>query len=167
MNLINKCLFYKRLKQLNLPLEEFKLGKSDCYKTNKLIQTKNGLPVYLIHSALSQDGEVFGGSIDVLTNQGFDGNLKYLVGSDEDKFVKIGDIRHGNLNQGIGTQLLIYLDDIARELDAKKITGWISPVHLRNHGERLLYFYKKNGYQITPEKIPSLSIKGLFATKYL
>lgn len=152
---------------MNLPLEEFKFVKRESYKAEKLIETKKGLPVYLIHSSLSQDGEVYAGNIDVLTGKGFDGNLKYLVGSDEDKFIKIGDIRHENLNQGIGTNLLIYMDEIARDLKAPKITGWISPVHLRTHGERLLYFFKKNGYQFTPKKITGITIRGLIIIKHL
>jgi len=167
MGFINKYLYNIRLKQLQDCLERIEIEKGMEYQTEKLIKMKNGDPAYLVHCTSSENGHVNMGCIHILTHKGPDRSLNYLVAANEHKYMKIGDIRHEIRNQGIGTQLLVFLDEIAKQEGIYRITAWLSPVDLESHRERLLHFYDKNGYQITQGKIISMIIEGLIATKYL
>jgi len=167
MNFIVKYLYNERLCELNERLEEFKKKNGEVNQTNKLAKTKNGSPIYLVHSPLLEDGQIYAGCIYVLTTKGFDKSLNYMVVKDEHNYLKIGDITHEMLNQGIGTELLRYLEEIAGESGINKITAWLSPKDIDTHRERLFYFYKKNGYQIIQRKIPRLDVEGVYAIKHL
>jgi GNAT superfamily N-acetyltransferase len=166
MGFINKYLYNNRIKQLKARLEKIEIEKGVEYQTQKLIRMKNGDPVYLVHCSSSENGQVNLGYIQVLTSKGVDRSLKYLVAEDERRYIKIGAIGHEIRNQGIGTQLLAFLDEIAKQEGIYKITGWLSPVELENHRERLLHFCAKNGYQLTQGKMINIPIAGLIATKY-
>lgn len=160
--------FYnKRLKKLEKVLQTYKEEKNESYHTAKLVKTKRGVPVYLVHCILSEDGQIYGGFIFVLTTKGFDGCLNYEALRGNGQSIHIGDINHKMLNQGIGSHLLKYLDEIAIENGIKKITGWLSPLDLKSNREKLLHFYGKNGYQIAEEKDPVWNIRCLIATKHL
>jgi len=50
-------------------------------------------------------------------------------------------------NRGLGTLALAFLDEIACELGAETIEGWLSPVDL-DHRPRQVHFYEKNGYTV-------------------
>jgi|GEM_PF-2099846 len=167
MGFINKCLYNSRLRRLQECLQKFKNEKGMDYQTAILKKMKNGYPVYLVLCTSSEDGQVYVGCIHVVTTKGSDRGLTYLVVTDECKYIKIGDIRHETLNQGIGTQMLIILDEIANEYSIYKITAWLSPKDLETHRERLLHFYEKNGYELTQGKDTDMNIEGLIATKYL
>ncbi len=167
MGFINKCLYNSRLEKLQERLEKFQSEKGIDYRTAKLTKMKNGDPAYLVPCTLSEDGEVYMGCIHVLTTKGADRGLTFLVVTDECKYIKIGDIRHETVNQGIGTQLLIIIDEMAAKDSIYKITAWLSPQDLETHRERLLHFYEKNGYELTLGKDTDMNIEGLIATKYL
>lgn len=167
MNFLSKYIYNERIRKLKERLEDFKRKNGTQNQTNKLTKTKNGLPIYLVHCPLSEDEQLYAGSIYVLTTQGLDKCLNYMVVTDEYEYIKIGAIRHEMVNQGIGTQLLIFLDEKAAESGINRITAWLSPRDLDTHRERLFHFYKKNGYTITQKKIPSLNVDGIFATKCL
>jgi GNAT superfamily N-acetyltransferase len=159
--------FYKkRIKKLQKRLDIFKSEPNDYYRAEKLVQTKRGVPVYLIHCTYSEDGQEYSGCIYVLTTKGFDGALSYTIEPSGQSII-IRGINHKIKNKGIGTQLLIYLDEIARGTGDNKITGWLSPIDLETHGKRLIHFYERNGYQVAEGKVPNLNIDGLIVTKYL
>lgn len=164
MGFMQNYLYKKRIKKLEERLEVFKSEPNDYYQAEKLVQTKRGVPVYLIHSSYSEDGQVYSGNIHVLNTKGFDGSLSYTI-EPSCQTITICAISHKLRNQGIGTQLLIYLDEIAGKSSINKITGWLSPLDLETHRKRLFHFFSKNGYQITEGKVPNLNIDGLFATK--
>jgi GNAT superfamily N-acetyltransferase len=117
--------------------------------------------VYLVHTAVEADL----GNIHILTRNGLDGNLQYLVGGDKEKYLRICDTRYQALNQGIGSQILAFLEEIARQKQCDRINGWLSPVDLNDHGDRLLHFCDKNGFMLTEDKMP-YSNSGFYATKY-
>ncbi|MEN6325348.1 MAG: GNAT family N-acetyltransferase [Syntrophomonas sp.] len=166
MGFMQNYLYKKRIKNLEIRLEVFKSEPNEYYRTEKLVETKRGVPVYLIHCTYSEDEQTYSGNIHVLTSKGFDGTLSYDI-EPTGQSIKICDIKHTLKNQGIGAQLLIYLDEIARESGINKVTGWLSPIDLDTHRERLIHFYEKNGYQIAEGRVPNLNIDGLIATKYL
>lgn len=166
MGFINKYMYNIRLGHMQEQLEKLTIEKGKNYLSEKLTITKNGDPLYLINYSSIENGYLDLGCIHVLTPKGFDRNLHYLVVPDKNKYIKIGDIRHEIICQGIGTQLLIFLEEIAKSEGINKITAWLSPVDLDNHRDRLLHFYEKNGYQITQGKINNMLIEGLMAAKY-
>lgn len=155
-------LYNWRLSQLEQILADSKNRIRDGYQEEKLTQTKDGLPVYLIHVSVEDDL----GNIHVLTTGGLDGHLQYLVGGNSSKYLRICDTKHQALNQGIGSEILQYLEEVARQKQCDRIIGWLSPIDLNDHGDRLLHWCDKNGYQITEEKTPYSNMKGLYATKY-
>ncbi len=167
MSFIQKYIYNKRLKQLDQLLEAYKEERIEDYQPERIIKSKNGAPIYLVHCTSTEDGQLYGGFIYVLTIKGFNGCLSYTVLRNKDLCIHIEDINHKILKQGIGTQSLMYLDEIARESSINKITGWLSPIDLGTHRERLLHFYTKNGYQITEGKVPNLNFEGLIITKIL
>ncbi|PKM77810.1 MAG: hypothetical protein CVU90_04985 [Firmicutes bacterium HGW-Firmicutes-15] len=167
MSFLQKYLFNKRLKQLEELLEAYKKERNEDCQTKKTTKTKNGAPIYLVHCPSLEEGQLFGGFIYLLTTKGFDGCLSYTVLRDKEQWIHIDDIHHKILNQGIGTQLLMYIDEISRESNIKRIIAWLSPIDLGSHKERLLHFYMKNGYQIAEGKDPVWTNQGLIATKYL
>jgi GNAT superfamily N-acetyltransferase len=167
MGFINKYLYNNRVIKLKGRLDEFRSDEGVECQTAKLTKMKNGDPVYLIPYTSSEDGQVYVGGINVLTVKGFDRGLNYLVVTNEFKYIKIGAIKHDTINQGIGTQLLIMLDEIAQQVGIHKITGWLSPLDLETHRERLLHFCDKNGYQLTPGENSNMNIEGFIYTKYL
>lgn len=167
MNFISKFIYNERLRELKEQLEEFKRKKGHESQTNKLTRTKIGSPIYLVHWPLLENGQIYAGCFYVLTTKGMDRSINYMIVEDGYEYIKIGDIRHEMVNQGIGTQLLIYLDEIAMQNGIRRITAWLSPKDLDTHKERLFHFYQKNGYHIAQKKIPRLNVDGIFATKSL
>lgn len=165
MSFLQDYLNKKRMKKLEDRFEIYKSQPNEYYQTEKLVRTKNGIPAYLIHCTYSEDGQVYSGCIHVLTAKGFYGTLSYTIESPE--IIKICAIKHKHRNKGIGTQLLMYLEELARERGINKIICWLSPLYLENHREQLLHFYFKNGYQIAEGNVPNLNIEGLMAAKYL
>jgi hypothetical protein len=164
MGFINKYLFNLRLARLQEHLDSLKIEKGKEYQGVKLTKMKNGDLIYLTN-CISPERNL--GCIYVITRSGADKSLNYLMVHDQYKYMKIGEIRHKIINQGIGTQMLIYLEEIGRLEGVGKITGWISPIELNDHGERLLHFFEKNGYQVSQGKIVNMIIEGLIATKFI
>lgn len=167
MNFMQKYLYNQKFKKLKENLIAFKEEQNESYQTEKLIKTTRGVPVYLVHCTSSEDGQLYGGFIYVLTTKGFNGCLNYTVLNRNDQSIHVSDISHKIYNQNIGSQLLMFLDEIAMNNNIKKITACISPIDINTHKERLLHFYMKNGYQIADGKDPVWKIQGLIATKYL
>jgi GNAT superfamily N-acetyltransferase len=166
MGFLKNYIYKKKLKKLEDKLAVYKYEPNEYYQTEKFVKTKRGVPVYLIHCTYSEDGQVYSGNIHVLTTKGFDGTLSYIIDT-KSQSIRICDIKHKLRNQGIGAQLLIYLDEIAKESSINKITGWLSPLDLDTHREKLLHFLSQNGYKIAEGKVPNLNIDGLIATKIL
>ncbi|MEA4926630.1 MAG: GNAT family N-acetyltransferase [Syntrophomonadaceae bacterium] len=164
MGFIDSYFYNIRLARVQDRREGLKIEKGKEYRGEKLTRVKNGDPLYLINCTSMEKNL---GCIYAITHKRIDRCLKYLVVADQSKYIKIGDLRHEIIGQGIGTQLLIYLEEIARSEGANKITGWLSPVDLNHHRARLLHFYEKNGYQVTQGKMANMIIEGLIATKYI
>ncbi|MGI5921095.1 MAG: hypothetical protein ACOX6I_05100 [Syntrophomonadaceae bacterium] len=159
-------LYKKRMEQLEKQLEVYKSEPNDYYEAEKLVMTKHGVPVYLIHCIYSENEQVYSGNIHVLTARGFSGTLSYDI-EPAGQSILIKNINHKPRNQGIGSQLLIYLDEIAKSKGVNKISAWLSPLDLETHRKRLMHFCAKNGYQVAESKVPNINIDGLIATKML
>ena len=50
-------------------------------------------------------------------------------------------------NRGLGTELLLFAEEIFRQLGVIEVTGWLSPVD-EGHRDRQVHFYGKNGYTV-------------------
>lgn len=73
----------------------------------------------------------------------------------EDSYVRIDDVIVEENNVGNGSILMPYFIDYCKRFtDAKKITGWLSPVD-SGHFSRSTHFYKKHGFEV------SLNFKGI------
>lgn len=162
MGFINKHIYNLRLARIQENLESLKIEQGRDYQGAKLVKMKNGDPIYLTNCFSPKENL---GCIFVITRSRLDRSLNYLVVHDQYKYIKIGNMRHEIINQGIGTQMLLYLEEIGRLERVSRITAWLSPVDLDSHRERLLHFYEKNGYQLNQGKIANMTIKGLIATK--
>ena len=145
IKLIKNYLQERKLIALQQNLERFKKysDNENYYQGEKLIVTKKGEPIYLVHILIDSCG-----FIRVMDINGHCGRLTYIMQTNDEKsIVSIGDIVHKKLNQGIGTEILIYLEQIAKEANIDVITGWLSPVDF-GHKDRLIHFYIKNGFDI-------------------
>ena len=78
----------------------------------------------------------------------------------ESKRIKICDIHSEKKNKGYGTLMMQKLIEFANQRDFMYIDGWLSCVDY-DHKERLLHFYQKLGFKITPcnENIKFANIK--------
>lgn len=160
-------LYNRRLKKLDKLLRNFKTQNNQTYHTEKLVKTRRGKPVYLVHCFSAEDDQCEGGFIYVLTTKGFDGCLNYIDLKENEQRIRIVDLNHKKHNKGIGSQLLKYLEEIIANNGVSMIIAPLSPIVLKSHGDRLMHFFEKNGYRLTVEKDPILKIKGLIAAKSL
>lgn len=167
MSFIKEYFYNRKLKQLEGCLSEFKKDLNEDCQTEKLIRTKNGAPVYLVHRGTLENGQIYGGFVYAITEKGLIGSLNYTILRDTEQSIYIADIHYDLFNQGIGTQALQFLDEIALKISLKKITVWLSPLDLKNNRERLMHFYTKNGYHIAEEKDPKWNMRCLIASKFL
>lgn len=167
MSFVKDYFYNRKLKQLEQVLKQFEVDLKEDSQTEKLVTTKNRVPVYLVHRTSSENGQIFGGFIYALTTKGIIGSLNYTVRRDKEQSLYLTDINYELINQGIGTQALIFLDEIAVKSGIHKITGWLSPLDLKTNKERLLHFYTKNGYQVAEGKDPVWNMQSLIAVKYL
>lgn len=140
-----------------LSIDDYK----ECYLGRKLVKTKNRDNVCLVHFIFEQMG-----IIKAIDRYGNGGKLTYLFLRDENNnYIKIGDIEYKKINQGIGSEALFYLCEFAQQNNVKYIKGWLAPVDLSNHKERLIHFYKKNGFKIYDNNEDNLG--GVIAMKYM
>lgn len=158
-------LYNRRLKKLDKRMHDFRSLNNKTYQTEKLVKTKRGRPVYLVHCIAPEDDPFNGGFIYVLTTKGFEGCLNYILFKSSEERIKIVNLNHKKQNQGLGSQMLNYLDELAAIYGINMIFAPLSPIDLRSHGDRLMHFFEKNGYRITAEKDPILNVKGLIAAK--
>lgn len=115
----------------------------DDYKGKKLVKTKNGQSLYFVQLNI-ESLEI----IKVIGTKGYLGKLTYVFNDSEgQRSINIGDIQHKPVNQGIGSELIKYLEETAKAENITYLTGWVSPVDF-DHKERLLHFYQKNGFEI-------------------
>lgn len=131
----NENLLKRKIKGLRINPEGF--------KGEKFIKTKYSQSIYFVHLN-------FGilGVIKILSIKGYLGKLSYTLNNSGGKrAINIGDIQYKLVNQGIGSELINYLEEIADGEKVTYLTGWISPVDF-DHKERLLHFYQKNGFEI-------------------
>ena len=78
----------------------------------------------------------------------------------ESKSIKICDILSEKENSGYGSLMMQKLIEFANQNDFMYIDGWLSRYDY-DHKERLLHFYQKFGFNITPcdENIKFADIK--------
>jgi len=78
----------------------------------------------------------------------------------ESKSIKICNIHSEKKNKGYGSLMMRKLIEFAEQKDLMYIDGWLSRVDY-DHKERLLHFYQKFGFEITPcnENIKFADIK--------
>jgi hypothetical protein len=55
-----------------------------------------------------------------------------------------------DLNRGIGTAALAFVEELLCDLGARTMHGWLSPEDL-DHRARQIHFYTKNGYKVNIE----------------
>lgn len=67
----------------------------------------------------------------------------------ESKSIKICDIHSEKKNKGYGSLMMQKLIEFAKQKDFIYIDGWLSRVDY-DHKERLLHFYQKFEFEITP-----------------
>lgn len=151
---------FKNVDNLKYYLEKMKYNLASYYSGEKVIKTKNGDEIYFVNSLSYEKDSLFGrnGSIYFISELGDYGKLYYSIKEDlfsdnKEPYVEIIDIVPIKINIGIGSEALKYLEEIIVENNIKQIKGDLSPNDLKNHGDRLIHFYQKNGYEIRGNKI--------------
>lgn len=146
--------------KFHLGHKKFYLG--DTYKGEKEIRSKTGRQVFLINSCI-EEKNIFSqqsGTISFIAEQGEIGTLDYAIHyppsslNENEPFIEIVDIPGKQcINEGIRSEAIKYLEEIAVSKNIRKLTGMLSSVDLDDHKERLLYFYTKNGFIISGTRI--------------
>lgn len=162
LELVKEIPEYEKLKNvdnLKYHLEQKKYNRND-FESEKLVRVKNEKDIYLINFLDSERNVFFGGrggDIYFVSKFGDEGKLFYSINSsfnkESEEYIKIIDILPERYNLGIGTEALKYLEEIAVKHGIKRIVGELSFVDLSTHEERLIHFYKKNGYTINGHDI--------------
>lgn len=151
-----------------MQLKSFMKIEGEEYQGAKLITTSKGNLVYLAHIAFLKGSKIENGFIYIITGGRSyrTDRLNYVISlCREQPYLLIGDIQYDRINEGIGTELLKYIEEIARSQEVKIIKGWLSDIDLQDHRDRLLHFYSKNGFDITQGIMTGLNREGLVATK--
>lgn len=144
--------FYKKSGDLQTDFDRFKQYLKDDFKHYKIISTNSDETVYLIHIDYA-DGRkrIYHGKIYIQTINGIISVLSYEC-YDYKREIIIHDIAPYNDKsyycKGIGSELIDFLKQIAKEKKWLLLKGSLSPNDLQDHGERLIYFYTKKGFTI-------------------
>ncbi|NRS52072.1 N-acetyltransferase [Brevibacillus sp. HB2.2] len=93
-------------------------------------------PFYIVAAIIGSDNSCKNARIAAMDRQ--DGSLFIL-----DIKVRIKDA-----NKGHGTILMEQLKANAKQHNKREITGDLTPDDLSDHGDRLVHFYKKHGFEI-------------------
>lgn len=150
---------FKNVDNLKYYLEKKKYDLQAHFESEKLVKDKRGEDLYLINFLDKQNNFSYEhtGDIYVVSEFGDEGKLFYSIKHDifdskNEDYIEIVDILPERYNIGIGTEVLKYLEEIAIKYNVKHIVGELSPVDF-DHKDRLLHFYKKNGYEINGYKL--------------
>lgn len=145
---------YEKSGNLKLDLECFKLYLKNNFKSAKFAVSKYGDDLCLIHVHNNEMECTYHGKIYIMTIKGILGALSYECFKMRNKVV-IHNFETSwtreNINRGIGTEVLKYMDEIAFEAKWKEIDGFLCESDLKMLGSMLYHFYKKNGFEITPD----------------
>ncbi|ATF13626.1 N-acetyltransferase [Brevibacillus brevis X23] len=93
-------------------------------------------PFYIVATIISSDNSYNHVSIAALERQ--DGAL----------FILDIKVRNKDASKGYGSLLVQQLKANAIQQNKKQITGDLTPEDLNDHGDRLVHFYKKHGFEI-------------------
>ncbi|WP_064199033.1 GNAT family N-acetyltransferase [Brevibacillus brevis] len=93
-------------------------------------------PFYIVATIISSDNSYNHISIAAMERQ--DGSL----------FILDISVRNKDANNGYGTILMEQLKANAKQHNKRQITGDLTPDDLSDHGDRLIHFYKKHGFEV-------------------
>ncbi len=164
----------RKLNRMKSHLEVFKTIHRGEYKTARLMTTKKGDSIYLVHTANTRGNQIYSGHIFLITGKKPKGinRLQYTVSrKGEEPYLLIGEMDYERVNQGIGSELIRFLEDIARQQGIITIKGLLSDYELKSHRERLMFFCAKHGFDVVMGKVPipvmGADFEGLIAVKSL
>lgn len=171
MGFIKNYFFKKReIGKLYRQLDLIKRFPKEKYLGYKLITSKKGRIIFLVHTAFLNLDIIDYGSVYIISGETVNlssNRLSYVVTQDPNgSYLLIADIIHDRINEGIGTELLNYVDEIARAQGLSFIKGYLSNRDF-DHTDRLLHFYQKNGFSIATGAIPGSNMEGQIVIKYL
>lgn len=101
-------------------------------------------------------------NLKIITKEGILAPEPFLRAIFDEKYNTIDladiDIKEPFINQSYGSKLLGSLIDIAKKMNVNSIIGWISEVD-KDHIQRLVHFYEKNGFEVTLKEDKNYSKK--------
>lgn len=140
---------YKQYENTNMPMyyaERFKynLRNSNLKFSQFTTVDVDGNPLIFVTgffegSVLEPTGDIY-----AFSENGDEGRFHYKFNRNS---VYIQDMLPERISKGVGSRALEFIETIAVEYDKDKITGKLSGVDF-GHKDRLLHFYKKNGYTV-------------------
>lgn len=110
--------------------------------TQKEITDKSGNKMILLNILEEESSYKKHGTIYAYSESGQQGIFHYELKKEHLYIIDMLPKKH---SQGVGSKVLELMEETARRYDIKELTGILSTVDFE-HKERLLYFYKKNGF---------------------
>lgn len=160
----------RQMGKLYRQLDLIKRFPKEKYLGHKLITSKKGSMMFLVHTAFLNLDRIEYGSLYIINGETVNilsNKLSYVVTREPDgSNLLITDIIHDTINEGIGTELLNYVDEIARAQGLSSIKGYLSNRDF-DHRDRLLHFYQKNGFSMALGEIPGANMEGQMVIKSL
>lgn len=93
-------------------------------------------PFYIVATIISSDNSYNHVSIVAIERR------------DESLFILDIKVRNKDANKGYGSLLMELLKTNAVQHNKKQITGDLTPEDLSDHGDRLVHFYKRHGFEV-------------------
>ncbi len=144
----------------NLILNPVFTGEKIDFRYMNIGRTKTNIPIFslIIKNSYRDRFEQYIFNLNDSNMSYVDSNIgKFFLHLDIHKlYINIDDIEIGkNKNIGIGTSGLKNIIELCRIIGCANITGYIVDSYYNDkkdteHGERLMHFYKKNGFVLIP-----------------
>ncbi|MBX4261943.1 hypothetical protein [Clostridium estertheticum] len=96
----------------------------------------------ILLNILDKESSNKGGTIYAYSKSGQQGIFDYVLRKEE---LYIMDMLPQKHSQGVGSKVLEFMEETALRYNIKELAGMLSPSDF-GHKERLLYFYRKNGF---------------------
>ncbi|MTI47975.1 MAG: GNAT family N-acetyltransferase [Firmicutes bacterium] len=154
MEVLDKRRKYKLLERIN----NYKNRHKENYLDHNVIKTVKNNDVCLFNVLLSKSNNpnISFYRIRIFNYKEHIGYVNYSMDIGEENsnlYIRDINIEDKWINEGIGTKIIEYLEKIANLEGLVYIRGELSEYDIEDHGDRLINFYNKNGFQIKVDKI--------------
>lgn len=140
---------YKQYEKVNNLLyyvekQKYQYRYSEVDITQKEMTDKLGNRIILLNILDDESSHKKSGTIYAYSESGDEGKFHYKLRKED---LYIIDMLPNKHSRGVGSKVLEFMEETARRYNIKELSGMLSSIDF-GHKERLLYFYKKNGFII-------------------